>query len=266
MVTSIIGLGWLGLPVALKLKKQGYSVKGSTTSKEKLSHLKQDIENCYLLNLPNETGTLSELFDTTMLVINIPPKINSEDHLFEEKIKIIVDKVSEIESIQKVIFISSTSVYGAGQGVVNESHTTLPTTSSGTKLKWAEDQFKCLREDKIIHIVRPSGLIGPNRNPLNFFKNRKIPSPNSPVNFIHLDDLKEIIFELLTEDYQSNTWNVSYPLDLDKKSFYEELARRAGTKVEFEDSIGPNKKIESINLEKLKWKLKNSPLERIEIV
>ena len=35
MKISIIGLGWLGLPLADHLIEQGYQVLGSTTSKEK---------------------------------------------------------------------------------------------------------------------------------------------------------------------------------------------------------------------------------------
>ena len=37
---SILGCGWLGLPLARQLIKLGYSVKGSTTSPEKIQILK----------------------------------------------------------------------------------------------------------------------------------------------------------------------------------------------------------------------------------
>ncbi len=36
---SILGCGWLGLPLALTLKKNGYSIKGSTTSEIKVKLL-----------------------------------------------------------------------------------------------------------------------------------------------------------------------------------------------------------------------------------
>ena len=36
---AIIGCGWLGLPLAKKLIKENFIVKGSTTSKEKISVL-----------------------------------------------------------------------------------------------------------------------------------------------------------------------------------------------------------------------------------
>ena len=34
---SILGCGWLGLPLAKSLLEKGFSVKGSTTSLEKIS-------------------------------------------------------------------------------------------------------------------------------------------------------------------------------------------------------------------------------------
>ena len=37
---SILGCGWLGLPLAKKLIENGYEVKGSTTSESKLELLK----------------------------------------------------------------------------------------------------------------------------------------------------------------------------------------------------------------------------------
>ena len=36
---TILGCGWLGLPLAQTLVKEGYSVKGSTTTEDKLEVL-----------------------------------------------------------------------------------------------------------------------------------------------------------------------------------------------------------------------------------
>jgi 3-hydroxyisobutyrate dehydrogenase-like beta-hydroxyacid dehydrogenase len=38
---SILGCGWLGLPLAKVLVKNGFSVKGSTTTQDKILVLKQ---------------------------------------------------------------------------------------------------------------------------------------------------------------------------------------------------------------------------------
>ena len=36
---SIVGLGWLGLPLAVQLQKRGYAINGSTTTLDKLEVL-----------------------------------------------------------------------------------------------------------------------------------------------------------------------------------------------------------------------------------
>jgi len=40
MMISILGCGWLGLPLAEHFRDAGYSVKGSTTSDDKIELLK----------------------------------------------------------------------------------------------------------------------------------------------------------------------------------------------------------------------------------
>ena len=48
---AIIGCGWLGLPLAKKLIKENFIVNGSTTSKEKISVLKTEKIEPFLIDL-----------------------------------------------------------------------------------------------------------------------------------------------------------------------------------------------------------------------
>ena len=52
---SILGCGWLGLPLAKKLIEKKYSVNGSTTSEKKLSILKDAGINPFLVTLDSES-------------------------------------------------------------------------------------------------------------------------------------------------------------------------------------------------------------------
>ena len=52
---SVIGCGWLGLPLAKFLISEDYKIKGSTTSKDKLKILEQAQINSFLIRL-NEQG------------------------------------------------------------------------------------------------------------------------------------------------------------------------------------------------------------------
>ena len=73
---SIIGCGWLGLPLAKQLTEKGYVVKGSTTSVEKLSLLKNYGIEPYLISIDEENieGDMANCLDASEIaIINIPP-------------------------------------------------------------------------------------------------------------------------------------------------------------------------------------------------
>ena len=100
---SILGCGWLGQPLAKHLLSLGYSIKGSTTSKTKLDPLGSVGISPFLIELETLESNVSEFLEAEILIVNIPSK-NSKS--FENLILEI-----EKSSIQKVLFISSTSVY-----------------------------------------------------------------------------------------------------------------------------------------------------------
>ena len=72
---TILGCGWLGLPLAQTLVKEGYSVKGSTTREEKLEVLQDAGVEPYLVRLePEVTGDdVVAFLQSDILVVNIPP-------------------------------------------------------------------------------------------------------------------------------------------------------------------------------------------------
>ena len=100
---SILGCGWLGKPLAVSLIKKGFWVKGSTTSEAKIPLLASKKIQPFLLSIDNITTTVESFLTAEILIVNIPSK-NIEG--FKSLIPFI-----EKSSIQKVIFISSTSVY-----------------------------------------------------------------------------------------------------------------------------------------------------------
>ncbi|MGD9900833.1 MAG: SDR family NAD(P)-dependent oxidoreductase, partial [Calditrichaceae bacterium] len=75
MVVTILGCGWLGLPLAEHFIRNGFSVKGSTTREDKMSVLRaKGIEAHKIVLNPEITGkNISRFFDSDILIINIPP-------------------------------------------------------------------------------------------------------------------------------------------------------------------------------------------------
>lgn len=98
--------------------------------------------------------------------------------------------------IPRIIFTSSTSVYGDVQGIVKEGTPRNPVTASGRVLKELEDWLHNLPGTSV-DILRLAGLVGPGRHPGRFFAGKTAPDGHHGVNLVHLDDVVSAITLLL---------------------------------------------------------------------
>lgn len=224
---SILGCGWLGLPLAKALLKNEFSVKGSTTSVEKLSILEKSGILPYLIALSeNETtGNLIDFLENSkILIIDVPPKLRgSATENFVSKIKNVIPFI-EKSAVENVLFISSTSVYGEDNLVVTEETELNPDTESGRQLLETE-QFLQSNSNFKTTILRFGGLIGEDRNPIKFLAGRKnIENPNAPINLIHQDDCIGIIMEILKSNSWNETFNAVTPFHPSRKEYYTQKA------------------------------------------
>lgn len=219
---SILGCGWLGLPLAKKLIENGFSIKGSTTSEEKLIVLEANKIQPYLITLHEDkiTGNTADfLNESEVLIIDIPPKLraNSSTALGKTFVKKIKNLIVEIEksAIKKVLFISSTSVYGdlpifsTALEVTEESNLN-PDSEGGKQLIEVEQLLQSNRSFQTT-VIRFGGLIGEDRHPIKFLAGREnVENPEAPINFIHQEDCIGIIEKLINKGLrqaQSDNWN-----------------------------------------------------------
>jgi nucleoside-diphosphate-sugar epimerase len=203
---SILGCGWLGKPLAISLLDDGFTVKGSTTSDEKITDLEDLGIESYLVNI-SEFEAFDDFLNTDILIIAITSK---DMDGFENLILQI-----ENSPVQKVIFISATSVYPRLNKVMAEQDMVLE-----TPLAEIENLF---RENTYFEttIIRFAGLFGDERHPANWFKKgRKIPQPNGFVNMIHRDDCMNIIHEIIDQNCWNTTFNACSNDHPTRKEFY----------------------------------------------
>lgn len=203
---SILGCGWLGKPLAISFLEYGFKVKGSTTSEEKLAVLESDDIESFLVDITNfeEYGVF---LDTDILIIAITSK---EIDGFERLISQIQDS-----EIQKVIFISSTSVYKMANKVMTEEDAVLENSLTEIENLFQENTFFETT------IIRFSGLFGGERHPANWFKNgRKIPQPKGFVNMIHREDCIEIIHEVVAQNCWNEVFNACSNHHPTRREFY----------------------------------------------
>ena len=228
---GVFGCGWLGTPLAKNLIARGNSVKGTTTSQHKLETLKSFGILPYQVALTQDKaeGDIQDfLKDLEILIINIPPglrKTGSES--FVKRIRLLLKHVEESE-VEKVLFISSTSVYGAIEGEINEESIPQPVTISGNQLLEVEKLL--LSNPKIkTTVLRFGGLIGPHRHPVNYLAGRTdLKNGEELINLIHLDDCILMIETVLQKGYWNLIFNGVFPLHPTKKEYYTDEALKRG--------------------------------------
>ena len=235
---SILGCGWLGLPLAKSLLSKGHEIKGSTTSESKLDVLKNAGISPFQIQLESHQiiGTIEDfLKETNVLVIDIPPGLRREfstslEMTFVNKVKILIPFI-EKSGIQKVIFVSSTSVYGDGFPIVEIREETKPNpdTESGKQLVIAETLLQSNSHFKTT-VIRFGGLLGDDRHPIKFLAGRtNVENPDAPVNMIQREDCIGIIEEILKQVQHDNwewnqTFNAVAPQHPTRKAYYHKKA------------------------------------------
>lgn len=227
---SVLGCGWLGLPLAEALSAAGFEVKGSVRTAEKKLLLAQKGIRPYQLLLNRENVELDDpsFFDTDMIITAIPPGRSSDLlSVFPDRIRQLSFYL-EKKHVPKILFISSTSVYPELSGVVREDNRELPDKASGRTLLQAE---KILSGNDAYRttILRFGGLIGADRDPARFLSRQKgIQEGNKPVNLIHRDDCIAMITELIRQDVWGEVFNACCPVHPTRKEFYEKASSVSG--------------------------------------
>lgn len=235
---SILGCGWLGLPLAKHFIAQNYTVKGSTTSAEKVETLKEVGIQPYVFTLgttDNDKVLTDFLANSDVVVINFPPKrIPNIEEIYQKQIQAILPFINET---QHVIFVSSSSVYQNTNTWVTEIQDNQPEKASGKAVFAVENLLKATL-NKRLTILRFAGLFGYDRVPGRFLANKKdVANAKAPINMIHQDDCIGLIHAII----HKNAWGEiingcadKHPL---REVFYVLAAKKEGlVPPEFKDT------------------------------
>ncbi|MGB7293751.1 MAG: SDR family oxidoreductase [Thermodesulfobacteriota bacterium] len=245
---SILGCGWLGLPLGVYLVKKGYKVKGSTTEPDKLKLIKEKGIEPYLIVLSPEIygENYDEFLNCDSLIIDFPPERRDDiiDY-HQDQIKSLISAIGS-GTVKHIIFTSSTSVYPDINREVYEAPEPKPTKPSGKALMKVENLLRESQKFKTT-IIRFGGLIGYDRMPGKFLAGKKdLASGDAPVNLIHRDDCIEIIFRVIKKNIWGETFNACADFHPTRKQYYTEQAELIGqTPPAFSESEACNYKIVS---------------------
>ena len=222
---AIVGLGWLGLPLALHLKELGWCVKGSKQSPDDAQKLHQLGIETYPFSLSDEMKRLPDhirpLFNVDALIITLPPSSFSSQQ-YCEYLAFLTNQAKK-QGVQHLVFTSSTSVFPNISGQFDESSQLSAETEMGKTLIQAE---QCLLQSKISHcdILRLAGLIGKQRHPVKFLAGKHNLKGYSPVNLVHLEDCIQAITALLMNPNGLRTYHLCAPIHPTRAEYYTKAA------------------------------------------
>ena len=238
---SIVGCGWYGWPLAHRLKSLGWQVKGSKSSEAGVDALCASGIEGYLLHLdPQPGGDVQQaLFDADVLVVNIPPRRRPDLGRYHlEQMRALSGLTAE-SRIEKVLFISSTSVYPNVNRIVTELEHLPPDKPAGKVLKRVEGFWRGNPRLQAT-IVRFAGLVRAGRDPGGFLAGKRdVENADAPVNLIHLDDCLSITIEILKQGLWGETLNACCPGHPTRRDFYQAAAARASLPAIFHNENRP---------------------------
>lgn len=227
---SIIGCGWLGLPLAAELIHNGHIIKGSTTSKDKIERLRNNGILPYRVAISKEgiEGDIEDcLKNSDTLIINIPPGLRKNpDANFVKQMDLLCKKI-EASTIKKVLYVSSTSVYEEDSEIptLTEESPTNGQSDSAKQLIAAEQIFKTNPNFETT-ILRFGGLIGGDRDPAKYLSGKKaVKDPEGPVNLIHQEDCIGIIKAILKKERWQTDFNAVAPQHPSRERYYSAVCQ-----------------------------------------
>lgn len=217
---GIIGLGWLGSALAQELEQAEQPFWGTHRGEFDWGKDRFPGDFC------------------DVLFLNTPPlpSLSPEDY---------IDKIP-IQKGQRIIFISSTSVYGGQGGEVVESTLPQPLNDSQIWLRQVEQGLVAKFKDQVI-VIRPGGLIGGARHPVYHLAGRKMLADGlAPVNLIHREDLIKIIMAVAQVPSPPSLINAVAPFHPSRMDYYTGWARKLGlAEMSFRHEAGNAKLVKS---------------------
>lgn len=186
----IVGCGYSGLAIARLLVKQGIPVVGTTRDPARFSEIQSTGALPHLFQSQSARKTDQLPIGVDHAVICVGPPWNDPYDPTEDLARALLPL-----GLKRVVYLSSTSVYGDKQGAwVDEDSECTPSSSAGRRRLAAENVLLSLAktDDFPVVITRLPGIYGPQRSLLDRIRSgrfRLIAGQDSYSNRIHVDDL-----------------------------------------------------------------------------
>ncbi|MEL7249368.1 MAG: SDR family oxidoreductase [Bacteroidota bacterium] len=227
---ALLGAGWLGEPLGDVLLADDYQVKAATTSKEKALRLdSKGFDSYEMIVQPDHIqGNALSFWTVDTLILTLPPGGRRDPAVattYPAKVAQVI-QAARAGGVSKVLFTSSTGVYGNQQNLVDEESPLQPSTASGKALVQVEQQLHNAFGEQLT-VLRLAGLVGGSRQPGRWFASKtQVPGGEQYVNLVHRVDVVNLCKAILQHNYWGTTLNVCADLHPTKADYYPEAARQ----------------------------------------
>jgi nucleoside-diphosphate-sugar epimerase len=237
MDISVIGCGWLGFPLALRLKELGHIVYGSSTRETQVELLENNGISGFLYDDLEHSNLPEHAKKAAIAIVNFPPT-RSKDYAAQVK-----HLIAQFSADTKVIFTSSTGVYQDLEGICSE---TAPCILDHP-VYLAEEVVR--KSGRNATILRLAGLISEDRNPVKYLSGKLNADGQKVVNLVHREDVISALLKVLEKEAWNETFNVCFPEHPSREAYYCKQAALAQLQAPtFSFSIGKGKEIDPSKL------------------
>ena len=151
---NVIGLGYIGLPLALSFAESGYKVNGIDIDKNKIEKLNNqtsyisDIKNDYLQSIIlnkkiNFFSNYTSISESDIIIICVPTPLNKTKDPDISYIVAVAEEISKYSVKEKLISLESTVYPGATEEII------LPKISTNSKLSIGKDFYLVFSPERI---------------------------------------------------------------------------------------------------------------------
>ena len=234
MSTLIVGCGYLGQRVGTALLRRGERVNGSVRSPERAAEIAaQGIEPLLVDVLRPDTLKAIPEINRVIHCVGFDRSSGADMHtVYVEGLKSLLERLPR--SVLRVVYASSTSVYGQLSGVwVDEVSPAEPVGEAGKVCLEAERTLASWREAGLASavILRFSGLYGPDRVIRRAMLQRGEAIPGDPgryLNLVHIDDAVQATVAALDAERPEDVYLVSDDRPVERSEYFTVVARLLG--------------------------------------
>lgn len=234
----IAGCGYLGSRVARLWTRQGFEVAAVTRNPDKANQLREQGISPLVGDIcsPESLPILPANIETLLVAVGFDRSPHQQiQEVYRNGLANLIGSLPTIP--QRVIYISSTGVYGGQTSgareaqSVNEQSACQPTRAGSQASleaeRWLHDSSV---GDKTL-VLRLAGIYGPDRIPnlVNIRQAEPIASnPDALLNLIHVDDAAAVVDFMAQHVHPPDVFNVSDGHPVPRREFYQAIAERVG--------------------------------------